>query len=57
MYDALTHTRPYKLRWSSDEAVTEICRLADRQFDPAVVQAFLGLDAEDLVDLPAAVAA
>jgi putative two-component system response regulator len=57
VYDALTHTRPYKLRWSSDEAVTEICRLADRQFDPAVVQAFLGLDAEALVDLPAAVAA
>jgi HD-GYP domain-containing protein (c-di-GMP phosphodiesterase class II) len=52
VFDALTHTRPYKLGWSSDEAVTEICRLADRQFDPAVVQAFLKLDAESLVDLP-----
>jgi HD domain-containing protein/GAF domain-containing protein len=57
VYDALTHTRPYKLRWPSDEAVTEICRLAGRQFDPAVVQAFLRLDAESLVELPAALAA
>jgi putative two-component system response regulator len=53
VFDALTHTRPYKLGWSSDEAVTEICRLADRQFDPAVVQAFLKLDAESLVELTA----
>jgi HD domain/GAF domain len=53
VFDALTHTRPYKLRWCSDEAVTEICRLAGRQFDPAVVQAFLKLDAEALVELPA----
>jgi HD-GYP domain-containing protein (c-di-GMP phosphodiesterase class II) len=57
VYDALTHTRPYKLRWSSDEAVTEVCRLAGRQFDPAVVQAFLRLDAESLVELPTALAA
>jgi HD-GYP domain-containing protein (c-di-GMP phosphodiesterase class II) len=51
--DALTHTRPYKLAWSCDDAVAEICRLTGRQFDPAVVQAFLNLDAEDLVELPA----
>jgi HD-GYP domain-containing protein (c-di-GMP phosphodiesterase class II) len=51
--DALTHTRPYKLAWSCDDAVSEICRLTGRLFDPAVVQAFLNLDAEDLVELPA----
>jgi HD-GYP domain-containing protein (c-di-GMP phosphodiesterase class II) len=56
VFDALTHTRPYKLAWSGDDAVSEICRLAGRQFDPAVVQAFLRLDADDLVELPAAVA-
>jgi response regulator RpfG family c-di-GMP phosphodiesterase len=57
VFDALTHTRPYKLRWSCDEAVTEICRLAERQFDPAVVQAFLRLDPESLVELPTPLAA
>ncbi len=56
VFDALTHTRPYKLAWSGDEAVAEICRLAGRQFDPAVVQAFLNLDADDLVELPVAAA-
>jgi HD-GYP domain-containing protein (c-di-GMP phosphodiesterase class II) len=55
VFDALTHTRPYKLAWSGDDAVTEICRLTGRQFDPVVVQAFLALDAESLVELPAAV--
>jgi GAF domain-containing protein len=57
VFDALTHTRPYKLAWSSDEAVAELCRLAGRQFDPDVVQAFLGLDPPALVELPAAAAA
>lgn len=55
VFDALTHTRPYKLAWSSADAVAEICRLAGRQFDPAVVQAFLRLDAASLVEMPAAV--
>jgi HD-GYP domain-containing protein (c-di-GMP phosphodiesterase class II) len=55
VFDALTHTRPYKLAWSGDDAVTEICRLTGRQFDPVVVQAFLALVAESLVELPAAV--
>jgi HD-GYP domain-containing protein (c-di-GMP phosphodiesterase class II) len=55
VFDALTHTRPYKLAWSGDDAVTEICRLTGRQFDPVVVQGFLALVAESLVELPAAV--
>jgi serine/threonine-protein kinase len=53
VFDALTHSRPYKPACSSDEAVAEVCRLTGRQFDPAVVQAFLGLDADSLVELPA----
>jgi HD-GYP domain-containing protein (c-di-GMP phosphodiesterase class II) len=57
VFDALTHTRPYKLAWSCDDAVAEVCRLAGRQFDPEVVRAFLGLDPDELVELPAAAAA
>ncbi len=34
VFDALTHTRPYKLRWSCEEAIAEICRLTERQFSP-----------------------
>jgi len=51
VFDALTHARPYKLAWSSEEAIDEICRLTARQFDPAVVQAFLNLDPDSLVEL------
>jgi putative two-component system response regulator len=49
VFDALTHARPYKQAWPIDEAVAEICRLEVRQFDPAVVDAFQGLDAGELV--------
>lgn len=50
VFDALTHPRPYKPAWPIDAAVDEICRLSGRQFDPDVVQAFLRLDHERLVD-------
>ena len=50
----LTHARPYKRAWPIGRAVTEIKRLAGRQFDPALVRAFLTLDPAGLVELPAA---
>lgn len=40
-YDALTHKRPYKEGWSSEEAIAEIIRQKGFHFEPAVVEAFL----------------
>jgi putative two-component system response regulator len=53
VFDALTHARPYKRAWPIDRAVSEIKRLAGRQFDPGLVKAFLTLDPSGLVELPA----
>lgn len=48
VFDALTHDRVYKAAWPVDKAVAEIRQGAGKQFDPAVVEAFLevvdGLD-------------
>ncbi len=41
VYDALTSDRPYKVAWHPDEAEAEIVKQRGRQFDPAVVDAFL----------------
>jgi putative two-component system response regulator len=41
VFDALTHSRPYKDAWTVADAVSEITGQAGRQFDPAVVKAFL----------------
>jgi putative two-component system response regulator len=41
VFDALTHDRLYKLAWSVDDAIAEIARLSEEQFDPRVVEAFL----------------
>jgi len=49
VFDALTHARPDKQAWPLDEAVAEVRRLAGRQFDPAVVDAFHELDSGELV--------
>lgn len=43
VFDALTNERPYKRAWSLEEAATEIIRQRGRQFDPAVVDAFVNL--------------
>ncbi len=48
VFDALTHSRPYKDAWPVDRAVEEVHRLRARQFDPEVVEAFDQLDAEQL---------
>jgi response regulator RpfG family c-di-GMP phosphodiesterase len=41
VYDALTSPRPYKQSWSHQLAVAEIEAQSGRQFEPAVVEAFL----------------
>ncbi len=41
VFDALTQQRPYKPAWPVAEAIAEIDRQRDRQFDPEVVEAFL----------------
>jgi len=41
VFDALTQQRPYKPAWPVGEAIAEIDRQRARQFDPAVVEAFL----------------
>jgi putative two-component system response regulator len=43
VFDALTHTRPYKRAWSTPAAITEMSRQAGRQFDPQVLDAFLSV--------------
>jgi diguanylate cyclase (GGDEF)-like protein len=46
-YSAMTNDRPYRRAMSSDEAVAELRRAAGTQFDPRVVEAFVGvLEAE-----------
>ncbi len=41
IFDALTHSRPYKPAWPVEEAVAEIRAQAGRHLDPGVVEAFL----------------
>jgi putative two-component system response regulator len=43
VFDALTHDRPYKHAWPIERALAEITAQRSRQFDPDVVDAFLGL--------------
>ncbi|MBI5555698.1 MAG: HD domain-containing protein [Elusimicrobia bacterium] len=40
-FDAMTSDRPYRPRMKSEEAIAEIKRCENAQFDPAVVKAFL----------------
>ena len=44
VFDALTHERPYKPAWSLADARAEMRAQSGRHFDPAVLEAFLGLD-------------
>lgn len=52
-YDAMTSTRPYRPSMNRHEALAELERQAGRQFDPAIVEAFLAT-APRRVALPAA---
>lgn len=45
-FDAMTHDRPYRLALSLEAALREIARSAEKQFDPAVAEAFLALAPE-----------
>ncbi|WP_239613611.1 HD-GYP domain-containing protein [Cohnella mopanensis] len=42
-YDALTHERPYKKAWTSEEALAEVERQRGLHFEPRIVDAFLQL--------------
>ncbi len=48
VFDALVFARPYKRAWSLDAAVSEIHAQGTRQFDPELVEVFMGLDHEYL---------
>ena len=48
VFDALTHTRPYKKAWPRHKAIEEINRLAGRQFDTDIVDAFVEIFSEGL---------
>jgi putative two-component system response regulator len=50
VFDALTHERPYKSAWPLDRAVDEIIACRGTHFDPAIVDAFRSLQAEELVN-------
>ena len=39
-YDALTHEKAYRRAFTSDEAISEILRLRELQFDPAPRRSF-----------------
>jgi putative two-component system response regulator len=41
VFDALTHSRPYKAAWSTADAIAEMTDQAGRHFDPQVLEAFL----------------
>ena len=46
-YDALTTDRPYRKAQSDTAAREEICRHSETQFDPRMVEAFLGISPEE----------
>ena len=57
-FDAMTSLRPYRRSLSATEAAAEVGRCAGTQFDPDVVDAFLGaLEAGEILPGDAAVAA
>ncbi len=53
VYDALTHSRPYKNAWDADDAITYITEHSGSIFDPEIVDAFVRVQAtEGLPTLP-----
>jgi putative two-component system response regulator len=43
VYDALTHEKTYRAAWSSDQALAEIEKNTETQFDPALARLFVPL--------------
>lgn len=41
VFDALTHSRPYKDAWTPEQAAAEIARCSGTHFDPQLVEIFL----------------
>lgn len=52
VFDALTHSRPYKEAWPVEMALAEIKSESGSHFDPAVVEAFLELHKQARLPLP-----
>ncbi len=50
VFDALTHSRPYKEAWPREKALEEIAAQRGRQFHPDVTDAFLGAIADGELD-------
>jgi PAS domain S-box-containing protein len=46
VFDALTHERPYKSAWTTEDAIAEMTSQAGRHFDPDVLEAFLAMRRE-----------
>jgi putative two-component system response regulator len=55
VFDALTQKRPYKAAWPVGEAIAEIDRQRSKQFDPALVDAFLRIIEPQVSEPPRAV--
>ena len=45
VFDALTHSRPYKKAWSLEDAIAYIGENAGSLFDPSIAEAFIGMQA------------
>jgi len=41
VYDSLTHTKPYRVAWDCERALSEILAHKDTQFDPVLVELFV----------------
>jgi putative two-component system response regulator len=52
VFDALTHARPYKDAWDTERSMAAIMSQAGLQFDPRVVEAFVGLGVQALPGQP-----
>ena len=47
VWDALSSDRPYRPAWPAERVRTYIRDLADVQFDPTIVEAFLAMNLEE----------
>lgn len=52
MYDALSHTRPYKAAWSQADTLAYMARMRGIQCDPHDTDLFMDMMAEAADDLP-----
>ncbi|MBW1722860.1 MAG: response regulator [Deltaproteobacteria bacterium] len=47
VYDALTHSRPYKVAWPVEKALEEMKAQSGKAFDPEILEAFLHVISEE----------